>query len=99
MNNPYGGWPGGLGPGDGDSDDPEWYDPRYRHDNSLNLVMIDRHTEIAKGTHVGEIAMKPYDPERPDFEDRNIDIDWEHDGSPYYWHYKRNPYTEGAYWN
>ncbi len=70
--NPYGGWPGGGG----------WYDPKYRHSNSLNLLLVDGHIENRKGVYNGESEPKV-----------DIEIDWVHDGKPYYWHYYCNPYS------
>ena len=56
-------------------------DPRYRHNNSMNLAMIDSHVESRAGIYTGE---GPY------FVgggyDIHTEIDWTTDGKPYYWH-------------
>jgi prepilin-type N-terminal cleavage/methylation domain-containing protein/prepilin-type processing-associated H-X9-DG protein len=69
--NCYGGWPGGGA----------WHDPRYRHLNSLNLLLADWHVEKGKGVYNGEEVVR----------DQHTDINWSTDGKPYYWHYPTNP--------
>ena len=86
--NPFGGWPGGGGTGGAD--------PRYRHNNSINLVMIDRHVENREGIHTGELDFNPNHAYLGGEDDIHTEIDWTQDGQPYYWHYRYNPY--GEYW-
>lgn len=77
---PYGGWPGGG----------SWYDPRYRHGDSMVLVFVDRHVETARGTHMHDLDT--------DIRDIHTEINWDKDAEPYYWHFYRNPYGEfGTY--
>ena len=82
QSNTYGGWPG-MSEGQDMS-----CDPKYRHDNSMNLAMIDRHVENRRGIHLSEFDK--YE------DDIHTEIDWTQDGQPYFWHYRYNPY--GEYW-
>ena len=93
-NNPYGGVPGSMtGTGNG------WFDPRYRHDDSMNLCMLDGHVESRRGGSTGSEVMELYGGK----DDTHLlpeqgGIDWHMDNSPYYWHFYYNPYGEfGTY--
>ena len=95
-NNPYGGVPGSMG---ADQNDPGWFDPRYRHDNSMNVALLDGHVESRRGIHSDDEWQGRYGGE----DDLHIPpeqggIDWHMDGKPYYWHFYHNPYGEfGTY--
>ena len=87
MANPYGGKPGGGGTG--------WADPRYRHNDTINLLMIDGHVEFRRGIHVGENVTVIQNGDNYTFEDQDIhtEVDWSKDGD-YYWHYYNDPYAK-----
>lgn len=95
-----GGWPG-CPPDDpmrnyyyGDESYGAYFDVRYRHAGTANLVMIDQHVETVRGEYTNEL-----DIQLPEYVEIHTDIDLLNDanvsghyGASYYWHYKFNPY-------
>ena len=103
QGNYYGGYPGCPSEADGISGGLNWYwgyfDIRYRHANSINILMADQHVEGQRGEYNGdegqvEQFIEPDDP----YVHTNIDLlhdpdHPDHFGATYYWHWKFQPYS------